>query len=94
MPTYDGRPVDLVIDVRSRLEFLLGHLDGAVCIPHDHLPDALLRREGVTPQSRIVLYCASGARSAAAAAALRGAGYGRVIDAGGLASARQAIATG
>lgn len=89
--TYEGRPVDLVVDVRSRLEFLLGHLPGAVCIPHDQLPDALARRAGITTESRIVLYCASGARSAGAAGALRAAGYGRVIDAGGLSTAREAI---
>lgn len=92
MHTYQGRPVDLVVDVRSRLEHLLGHVAGSVCIPHDHLPDALGRREGITPRSRIVVYCASGARSAAAASALRAAGYANVTDAGGLAAAREAIA--
>jgi phage shock protein E len=91
MPTYQGRPIDLLIDVRSRLEFYLGHLDGAVCIPHDQLPDALARREGITPRSRIVLYCASGARSAAAAGALRDAGYAHVVDAGGIAEARRVV---
>lgn len=94
MPTYQGRPIDLLIDVRSRIEYFIGHLDGAVCIPHDQLPDALMRREGITPKSRIVVYCASGARSAAAAAALRGAGYLQVTDLGGLAEARQAVTTG
>lgn len=93
MATYQGRPIDFLIDVRSRLEYYLGHLDGAVCIPHDQLPDALERREGVTPKSRIVLYCASGARSAAAAAALRGAGYTQVSDVGGIAEARKAVTT-
>jgi phage shock protein E len=94
VPTYQGRPIDLLIDVRSRIEYFLGHLDGAVCIPHDQLPDALARREGITPKSRIVLYCASGARSAAAAAALRGAGYTQVSDVGAIAEARKAVTTG
>ena len=43
-PTYDGRPVDAVIDVRSKLEFWLGHLDGAVCIPLDVVAAQLPRR--------------------------------------------------
>jgi rhodanese-related sulfurtransferase len=94
MATYQGRQIDLLIDVRSRIEYFLGHLDGAVCIPHDQLPGALERREGITPRSRIVLYCASGSRSAAAAAALRDAGYTQVSNIGGIAEARTVVAAG
>ena len=88
MPTYRGAPIDLLIDVRSRLEYFLGHLDDAVCIPHDRLPDKLADHPGITTSSRLVVYCASGARSAAAAHALRAAGYTRVTDAGGIDDAR------
>lgn len=88
MATYKNRPVDLVLDVRSKLEFWLGHIDGAVCIAHDRLPSALTGQPGINTQSRIVVYCASGARSAAAAHALRGAGYVNVTDAGGIDDAR------
>jgi phage shock protein E len=88
MPTYKKRPVDLVLDVRSKLEFWLGHLDGAVCIAHDKLPAALAGQAGITTQSKIVVYCASGARSAAATRALQNAGYRHVIDAGGIDDAR------
>jgi len=87
MPSFRDRPVDLVLDVRSRLEFFLGHLDGAVNIPVDTLPEALTERAGVTPTTRILVYCASGGRSAAAATALRTAGFGRVVDGGGMGSA-------
>ena len=88
MPSYRSKPVDLVLDVRSRLEFFLGHLDSAVNIPVDRLPDGLEGREGVSSETRILLYCASGNRSAAAAAALKSAGYTRVTDGGGMAAAR------
>jgi len=88
MPAYKKRPVDLVLDVRSKLEFWLGHLDGAVCIAHDKLPDALAGQAGITTQSQIVVYCASGARSEAATRALHSAGYRQVIDAGGIDDAR------
>ena len=81
--------MDVVIDVRSRIEFWLGHLPGAVCIPVDRIVEGVRDREGITADSAIMLYCASGARSAAAAAALRGAGYRRVIDAGGMGAASQ-----
>lgn len=88
MPTYRNTPVDLVLDVRSKLEYWLGHLPGAVCIPFDQLPEALDELPDVTRGSRILVYCASGGRSAAAAAALRAGGYSRVTDAGGIAEAR------
>jgi len=92
MATYRGTPIDLLLDVRSRLEFFFGHLDGAVLMPHDQLPGKLDGHPGITKTSRIVVYCQSGGRSAAAAAALTSAGYTRVIDAGGIDEARPDIA--
>ena len=87
--TFKGTPVDLVVDVRSKLEFWTGHLPGAVCIPVHQIPAAFAGRSDVSPKSRILVYCASGGRSAAAAAALRTAGYRHVVDGGGIGSARQ-----
>jgi phage shock protein E len=84
---YRGKPVDVVIDVRSKLEFWLGHLPGAVCIPVGAITEELPKREDIGPASRILVYCASGARSAAAARALQAAGYRNVVDAGGMAAA-------
>ena len=86
---YQGEPIDFVVDVRTKLEFWLGHLPGAVCIPVDRVVEGVRSHEGISPDSRILLYCASGARSAAAAAALRAAGYRRVIDAGAFSSATE-----
>ena len=91
MPTYRGTPIDLLLDVRTRLEYWLGHLDGSVLRSVDTLPESLGDIPGLTPESRIVVYCQSGGRSAAAAAALTAAGYRRVIDAGGIDEARAAI---
>ena len=88
MPTFRNTPVDAVIDVRSMLEFWMGHLDGAKNVPVDHLPEGL-DGLGLTKQSRILVYCASGGRSAQAAAVLKQAGYGRVVDGGGMAQASQ-----
>ena len=89
MPTFRKKPVDVVIDVRSRLEYWMGHLPGAQCIPVDTLPNALATRADIPKDGRILVYCASGARSAAAASTLTGLGYRRVIDGGGLSSARE-----
>lgn len=82
---------DLIVDVRSKLEFLFGHLPNAICIPVNHLPDDLLSRADVSRNSRILLYCASGARSAAAAAQLKAAGFTNLVDAGGIAAARRYV---
>lgn len=88
MPSFRNTPVDAVLDVRSVLEFWLGHLDGAKNVPVDRLPGGL-EGLGLTKQSRILVYCASGGRSAQAAAILKQAGYGRVVDGGGMAQASQ-----
>lgn len=87
-PHFRGAPVDIVVDVRSKLEFWTGHLPGAVCIPLERLPEGIAQRVGVTPGSRILVYCAGGTRSAVAAEQLRAAGYRHVVDGGGLAAAR------
>ena len=78
------QPVDFVIDVRSKLEFWLGHLDGAICIPVDAIAAELPQRPEIGKASRILLYCASGARSQAAEAQLRSLGYRNVTDGGGM----------
>lgn len=89
MPSFRNLPVDVVVDVRSKLEFWLGHLPGAVNVPVDELPEGLDRLPGLTPKSRILVYCASGARSASAAVTLRAAGYDRVVDGGGIGQAQR-----
>jgi phage shock protein E len=86
-PIFRGRPVDLVVDVRSKLEYWIGHLDGAVCIPADGIGEEIPRVPGLNVDSQILLYCASGARSAAATATLRALGYRHVTDGGGMRAA-------
>ena len=71
----------LLLDVRTPAEFTSGHVSGAVNIP---VQDLGARIAEVGPTSRpVVVYCRSGARSAAAANLLRGRGY-RVHDVGGM----------
>ena len=70
-----------IVDVRTTDEFRDGAYPGATNIP---LSD-LARRMGEIPKDKpVVLYCASGARSASAARAMKQAGYTDVVDAGGL----------
>jgi rhodanese-related sulfurtransferase len=71
----------VVVDVRSPEEFADGAYPGALNIPVQDLG----RRAGELPKERpVVLYCASGARSALAARMLRSNGWRDVINAGGL----------
>lgn len=63
----------LLLDVRSPDEFRSGHVAGAKNIPVQELPQRL---KELPPKTKpIVVYCRSGGRSAAAASALRNAGY-------------------
>jgi rhodanese-related sulfurtransferase len=87
MPSFRKKPIDLVVDVRSRIEFWMGHLAGATCIPVDRIAE-IEKLDNVNKDSRILVYCASGARSAAAAGTLKTLGYRRVIDGGGIDAAR------
>ncbi|MFA6014627.1 MAG: rhodanese-like domain-containing protein [Gallionellaceae bacterium] len=72
-----------VVDVRSKAEFNDGHHAKATNIPLDTLH---ARIDEIGPKDKgIIVYCASGARSAMAARMLKAAGFMDVINAGGLA---------
>ncbi len=71
----------VLLDVRTPAEFAAGHLDGAVNVPVDQLE----RRAGELDRGRpVVVYCRSGARSAAATRTLRSLGFGAVEDLGAM----------
>lgn len=70
-----------VLDVRSAAEFRGGGYRGAINVPLQELAAKLHR----IPKDRpVVVYCASGVRSASAARLLAQAGFADVINAGGL----------
>jgi molybdopterin/thiamine biosynthesis adenylyltransferase len=66
----EGRNGEVIVDVREQQEFEESHLPGAVHVPRGHLES---RIEGAAKDkdSRVVLYCASGNRSALAAKTLQ-----------------------
>lgn len=86
---FRNKTIAHVIDVRSRLEFFFGHVPGAVCIPVHKVRHETLARRGIAKDAGILVYCASGSRSAVAVAALRNAGYTRVVDGGGMAEVQK-----
>ena len=72
----DGEPL-VIIDVRERHEFELGHLAGAV-----HIGKGVIERDvekhDFADDARIVLYCGGGFRSAIAAKSLQDMGWTNV----------------
>ncbi len=70
-----------IVDVRTAGEFAGGAYPGAINVPLAELAGRLDR----IPKDRpVVVYCASGMRSASAARLLARAGYADVVNAGGL----------
>ena len=70
-----------LVDVRTPAEYAAGHIEGAVNIPVHELAE----RIGEIPADEpVVVYCASGNRSATAAEVLRDKGYAEVEDLGGM----------
>lgn len=73
----------LIIDVRTKEEFAQGAYPGAINIPLDDLEDSL---EDLGDHDReIILYCASGARSAYALRMLKHNGFTNAENGGGIA---------
>ncbi|NIO39455.1 MAG: hypothetical protein GTO41_04150 [Burkholderiales bacterium] len=64
----------IYLDVRSTLEWLTGHVKGAVHLPYDEVPEkvtALLPDRSIP----VVTYCASGGRARYVINAMRNLGY-------------------
>jgi rhodanese-related sulfurtransferase len=77
-------PGTTVVDVRTPAEFAQGHLPGAVNVDVS-APDFATRIAALDPAGSYAVYCHSGNRSAAAVAAMTGAGFTHVYHlAGGI----------
>jgi len=74
-------PGTILLDVRSRGEYVQGHIDGSTLVPLDQLA-ASLAQLAATP-TPIIVICHSGARASTAATALRRAGKADVHVLGG-----------
>jgi sulfur-carrier protein adenylyltransferase/sulfurtransferase len=72
----------VAVDVREQHEWDEGHLPGAVHVPRGHL-EARIERAAPHRERPVILYCASGARSAFAAKTLEELGYDRVFSLAG-----------
>jgi sulfur-carrier protein adenylyltransferase/sulfurtransferase len=72
----------LAIDVREREEWDEGHLPGAAHVPRGHL-ESRIERASPAKDRPLVVYCASGSRSAFAAKTLEELGYEHVVSLAG-----------
>ena len=74
-----------LVDVRSLAEFAAGNVPGSVNIPLDEIPQ---RAKELDPQRWVIVFCASGTRSAMARRKLKGLGFEKVLNAGSWRSLR------
>ncbi len=82
LEALEAQPKDtyLLVDIRDEAAFQFGHMDGAVHIPANELPE----RHAELPKDRLlVIYCRSGIISEDAAAELREDGFSAVNLVGG-----------
>lgn len=79
----DSKTGYVILDVRTQEEFDTGHIPGAVLLPDTQV--SAQSKQMLTDKKQLILvYCRSGRRSAAAAAALAELGYTNVKDFGGI----------
>jgi rhodanese-related sulfurtransferase len=80
----------LLVDVREQAEYAQSHILNARWVPLSQI-DARLAEIEKFKDKPVIVYCASGNRSSAAAAALRKSGFSNVSNlSGGFAAWRQA----
>ena len=80
----------VLLDVRQADEFKVGHIDGAVLVPHDTIAEKI---GAVVPNKNtpVYVYCRSGRRSAIAIGAMKKLGYTDLTDLGGIDEAKKSL---
>ena len=81
VPAADVPDDARILDVREDYEWEAGHIDGAVHIPLDQLPE---RVDELDPHHDLHVICRSGGRSQRAAQWLEGNGYTAMNVGGGM----------
>ena len=73
----------VLIDVRSKEEYETQHLSKAINIPNERIK-TITENEDITKDTKIIVYCRSGARSKNSANELINMGYKNVYDLGAM----------
>jgi phage shock protein E len=77
----------VIIDVRTRQEYIEGHVKGSLNIPLDELRG--VPKQVKTPETPVILCCASGMRSGVATRFLKGEGLKNVHNGGSWRAVKQ-----
>lgn len=85
----DTNPV--IIDVRTVNEYNSGHIKGSLNIPHDEILKGIKKLK-INKDRVIILYCASGTRSAFALNSLKSEGFNDIYNGGTLSYLRKIVA--
>ncbi len=78
LPKYQRKGAT-IIDVRSKEEYSIHHLEGAINIPHERILEGV---RNYSKDSILILYCSTGNRSKIASNLLLSMGYSNVYDLG------------
>ncbi len=70
----------IIIDVREPEEFASGHVHGAINIPPQNLLNGATELGDIPKNTRLVVYCRTGSRSAVAANVLQSLGYTNIVN--------------
>ena len=79
----------IIVDVRSKAEYLAGHIKDSLNIPVDTLRNNLFKLKD--KNQPIITCCASGIRSASTKSILKSNGYTKVYNGGGWSSLKNKI---
>jgi Rhodanese-related sulfurtransferase len=79
----DSQKGVVLLDVRTRAEYKKQHIPSSILIPWDAI-EREAGRKIKDKNAAIIVYCASGSRSAKAARILSGLGYTNIYNLGGL----------
>lgn len=79
-----GSSKAVLLDVRTREEFVSGRIAGSVLLPYDRIDAAGAARILDSKDRPVIVYCRTGRRSSIAASTLFRLGYTRVYDLGGI----------
>jgi rhodanese-related sulfurtransferase len=69
-----------IVDVRTPEEYAQGHIDGAILMPLDNLPNTY---SSLPKKGKLIVYCRSGHRSAKAVQFLAEHGYSNALSMNG-----------
>jgi rhodanese-related sulfurtransferase len=77
-----GKEEFILVDIRTEAEYEAGHIQGAQWLPRGKV-EFYIQDLIKEPDTKIVLYCRSGGRSALTTIAMKNMGYTNVVDLGG-----------